>query len=82
MADVLMLYNYFMVVRWQRERCFLLCLCTVNLLSASLLSLGNTQVNLVLLSLNRKLLFPLVLLFLVSKWAIKPACPYVPITSK
>lgn len=28
-----------------------------NLLSASLLSLGNTQVNLVLLSLNRKLLF-------------------------
>ena len=54
MADVLMLYNYFMVVRWQRERCFLLCLCTVNLLSASLLSLGNTQVNLVLLSLKRK----------------------------
>ena len=38
-----------------------------DLLSASLLSLGNTQVNLVLLSLNRKLLFPLALSFLVSQ---------------
>ena len=29
MADVLMLYNYFMVVRWQRGKCFLLYRCTV-----------------------------------------------------
>ena len=26
---VLILYNYFMVVRWQRGRCFLLCRCAV-----------------------------------------------------
>ncbi len=34
-----------------------------SLLITFLLSLGNTQVNLVLLSLNHKLLFPLALLF-------------------